>query len=340
MGTPLLELKDVSKVFSKGLVKKEQLIALDHFSFTIPQETAMITAVAGESGSGKTTLSLIALGLVAPSSGQILFDGEDIWQMSAERRRIFRREVQAVFQDPYGVYNPFYPVDHVLQMVVEKFRLADDHHRAQRMVGEALEVVGLKPDDVLGKYPHQLSGGQRQRIMIARAFLPKPRLIVADEPVSMVDASLRALILENVLRLKREFKISFIYITHDLSTVYQVSDEIHILYLGGTAECGDIEGVIESPRHPYTQLLISSVPVAEPDPAWKAKVDLPPEDEIRKQTLGGCRFAPRCPHVMERCRQGVPPLYQVESNQYASCFLHADRPIRDGGAAAPEAAPR
>lgn len=325
--TALVEVQDVGKVFTRGLIRKQHLVALESFSMTIPRERPTIITVAGESGSGKTTLSLLILGLLAPSSGQIRFNGDDVWKLPKSDRRRFRREVQAIFQDPYGVYNPFYQVDAVLETVISKFQLASDREHARALMIDALEILGLKPSEILGKYPHQLSGGQRQRIMIARAFLPKPRLIVADEPVSMVDASLRALILENMLRLKREFGISFVYITHDLSTAYQVSDEIYILYLGTVVERGDIEQVIQNPQHPYTRLLVASVPISDPDATWKTTVDLPPEDEIRRDTRGGCRFARRCPFVMDQCRRSAPPLFEVGPNQYAACFLYQDRPI-------------
>jgi peptide/nickel transport system ATP-binding protein len=268
------------------------------------------------------------LGLLTPTFGEIRYQGKDIWRMSKAEWVGFRREVQAIFQDPFEVYNPFYRVDHVLETVVKRLKLARNREAGRQMIREAMTVLGLKPDEVLGKFPHQLSGGQRQRIMVARALLPKPRLIVADEPVSMVDASLRALILENMLRMKSDFNISFLYITHDLSTAYQVSDEIVVFYLGGVAEQGDVQRVIESPQHPYTQLLVGSVPPRDPDPAWQAKVELPPEDEVRRLTAGGCKFARRCPFVMDRCRQSAPPLYQVGPNQFASCFLHDGKPVK------------
>jgi len=338
MAPPLLEVRHVSKVFSRGLVKKEHLVALDDFSLTLPADRPTITTIAGESGSGKTTLANLVLGLLMPSAGQVLYGGRDIWQMAPAEWTTFRREVQAIFQDPFEVYNPFYRVDHVLETVVKKFKLARDRDDGRRMIRAALEVLGLKPDEVLGKFPHQLSGGQRQRVMVARALLPKPRLIVADEPVSMVDASLRALILDNMLRMKHEYGISFLYITHDLSTAYQVSDQIVVLYLGGVAEQGDVRQVIERPQHPYTQLLIGSVPVPEPDLAWREKVDLPPEDEVRRQ-VGGCRFARRCPFVMAECRQSAPPLYAVGPDQAAACFLYRDKPAGAGSQpAAPAAA--
>jgi len=323
----------VTKVFTSGLIKKRHLVALDNFTLSIPTDHPTVTAIAGESGSGKTTLARLILGLVSPTSGQVLFDGQDLWQMAKAQWVTFRKEVQAIFQDPFEVYNPFYKVDHTLDMVVHNFGLVSSKAEARQIIGDALEVLGLRPDEVLGKFPHQLSGGQRQRIMVARAFLLKPRLILADEPVSMIDASLRALILENMLRLKADYGISFVYITHDLSTAYQISDDIYILYLGGVAECGDVGQVIQNPQHPYTQLLIRSVPIPDPDMTWAGMVELPPEDVSRAQAVGACKFSLRCPHVMDMCRASPPPLYEVGSNHYVSCFLYRDRPVREEVAA-------
>jgi len=195
--------------------------------------------------------------------------------MDKAQARVFRREVQAIMQDPYEVYNPFYTVDHVFNMVMRGFGLATGRAEARRLIEEALEFVGLRPAETLGRYPHQLSGGQRQRIMVARAFLIKPRLVVADEPVSMVDASIRTMILDIMLRLKRDLGISFLYITHDLSTAYQVSDDILILYRGRVVEQGNAQQVIEHPQHAYTQLLINSIPVPDPDVRWQGHLQLP-----------------------------------------------------------------
>jgi peptide/nickel transport system ATP-binding protein len=328
--TALLEVRNVGKVFRQGIVKKHELVALEDFSLTIDVDRPSITTIAGESGSGKSTLASLVLGLLTPTSGQVLYRGKNVWEMPPEEWVAFRRDVQAIFQDPFEVYNPFYKVDHVLELVVQNFHLAKDKTHGRRLISDALELLGLKPDDVLGKYPHQLSGGQRQRIMVARAFLPHPKLIVADEPVSMVDASLRALILENMLRLKSEFGISFLYITHDLSTAFQVSDDIYILYLGRIAEHGDVTEVIPEPRHPYTQLLVGSVPNADPDAYWQGRVELPLEDEVRRQTREQCLFTARCPYVMPVCRQSRPPSFVVGPKHDAACFLHQDKPREVG----------
>ena len=249
-------------------VKSVKSSRLDRFNLNIPRQPATITTIAGESGSGKTTLANVILGFTEITSGQIIYEGLDMAQANAQQRREYRRQVQAVFQDPFGVYNPFYRVGHVFDMVTSNFKLAKSKSQIRDMVEESLNVVGLHGEDVLRKYPHQLSGGQRQRIMMARAYMVKPKLIVADEPVSMVDASLRASILDVMIRL-RDSGISFIYITHDLSTAYQIGDQIFILYQGGIAETGNTVDVINQPHHPYVQLLINSVPIPDPDIKWE-----------------------------------------------------------------------
>jgi peptide/nickel transport system ATP-binding protein len=226
------------------------------------------------------------------------------------------------------VYNPFYRVQHVFHMVINNFRLTNNKAEARAMMEEALNTVGLRGEDVLRKYPHQLSGGQRQRIMMARAYMIKPKLIVADEPVSMVDASLRASILDVMIRLKEDAGISFLYITHDLSTAYQIGDQIYILYQGTTAERGSTINVIDQPHHPYVQLLVDSVPEPDPDIKWQGEINLPPEEEMRSSVHSGCRFYPRCPKRMDRCLEAQPPLYQIDSIDHeASCYLYADRPV-------------
>src|SRR5438093_2471864 len=230
--TTLLEAQHVTKIFSSGLLDRHSTVALEDFSLAIDSERPSITAVVGESGSGKTTLARLLLGLVAPTRGQVLYKAQDLRRMPRAAWRTFRRDVQAIFQDPYGVYNPFYRVDHVLTTPILRFGLASSRAGARALIGEALTAVGLRPEETLGRFPHQLSGGQRQRIMVARALLLRPRVILADEPVSMVDASLRATILGSLSAMHRERGISIIYITHDLATAYQISDTIVVLYRG------------------------------------------------------------------------------------------------------------
>src|SRR5947209_7602778 len=247
---PLIEAVDVSKRFAGGL-GREGTLALAGLSLAIHAEKPSIIAVVGESGSGKTTLARLLLGLAEPSGGLVRYRGSDLRKLRRDERLAFRRDVQAVFQDPYGVYNPFYRVDHVLTTPVRRFRLAASRSQAKELIGETLRDVGLRPEEILGRFPHQLSGGQRQRVMVARALLLKPKLIIADEPVSMVDASLRATILESLRALNRDFGISLIYITHDLTTAYQIAEHIIVLYRGSVSEVGEVGRVVRQPEHPY-----------------------------------------------------------------------------------------
>ncbi|MDQ3656488.1 MAG: ABC transporter ATP-binding protein, partial [Chloroflexota bacterium] len=265
---PLLELRDVSKVFGGGLMGQKPTTALRNFSLAIMDKQPTITAVVGESGSGKTTMARLLLGLETPTTGEVVYNGKDLRHCSRRERREYRRDLQAIFQDPFEVYNSFYKVDHVLTTPIAKFGLAKSKEEARELIEQALRAVGLRPEDTLGRYPHQLSGGQRQRTMVARTLLLRPKVIVADEPVSMVDASLRVTVLGNLLQLKRDYGISLVYITHDLATAYQISDRIIVLHRGAVVESGDPEQVVKHPEHPYTKLLISSIPLPDPERPW------------------------------------------------------------------------
>lgn len=300
-------------------------VALRDASLVVPGEFPTATAVAGESGSGKTTMARLLLGFIKPTSGQILYKGVDITRMDKAQRHAYRREVQPIFQDPFEVYNPFYRVDHVLTTPLRNFDLEREPRAAQKRIEETLEMVGLRPRETLGRYPHELSGGQRQRIMVARALLLRPKVIMADEPVSMVDASLRATILDELRKLNTEFEISLLYITHDLTTAYQVCDNIVVLYQGSVAEAGSVERVIREPKHPYTQLLVSSIPLTDRTKRW-GQDELPiPEASIGRHSVG-CRFAPRCAYAMERCWSRLPPLFRVDEDRVAACYLHEQAP--------------
>jgi len=321
---PLLELRNITKVYSRGLINRASTTALSNVSLTIDEAEPTIVTVAGESGSGKTTLAMLLLGFIQPTEGQILYKGKDISTLVGEEKLTFRREVQAVFQDPFAVFNPFYTVDHLLTVPIEKFKLAKNKTEARDRMYEALTAVGLRPDDILGRFPHQLSGGQRQRINVARALVLKPKLLVADEPVSMVDASLRANILETLRSLQRDYGVTIIYITHDLTTAYHIAKSIIVLYRGAVMEAGDVDKVIKEPQHPYTRLLIDSIPWPDLSRRWGETELKAKEAETDEQTTG-CRFAARCPYVMEVCKN-PPPLFQINPHQTASCFLHASKP--------------
>jgi peptide/nickel transport system ATP-binding protein len=316
----LLEVRNVTKVFKGGTV------ALDDVSFSIDAESPGIVAIAGESGSGKTTLGLMILDFLEPTQGEVLYKGKNIQTLSSKEKLDFRKEVQAVFQDPFAVYNPFYKVDHILEVPIAKFKLAPSKEAARSLIEEALETVGLRPQEILGRFPHQLSGGQRQRLVVARALLLKPQLLIADEPVSMVDASLRATILESLYKMNREFKIPILYITHDLTTAYHISDHIIILYRGSIMEAGDVNSIIKNPQHPYTQLLIGSIPWPDLQRRWGDQDMIIPDGRVPAQPDRGCKFASRCPHVMPICRESRPPLFQVDNSRVAACYLYDKSP--------------
>lgn len=321
----LLEFRNVTKVYSRGLLTRTSTTALNDVSLKLIENEPTILTVAGESGSGKTTLAMLLLGFIPPTSGQILYKGQDIHQLKGDDRMTFRREVQAVFQDPFAVFNPFYTVDHLLSVPIARFKLARSRSEARDKMVEALTAVGLRPEDILGRFPHQISGGQRQRINVARALLLKPRLLVADEPVSMVDASLRASILETLRTLQRNFGVSIIYITHDLTTAYHIAKSIVVLYRGCVMEAGDVDSVIKNPQHPYTRLLIDSIPWPDINRHWGETNIKAKEMELSDHDSEGCRFAARCPFVMDKCKV-LPPLFRLTQHQAASCYLFDQKP--------------
>ena len=263
---PLLEFQTVSKVYG-------QLTALHPMSFKLDGEVPKIISIVGQSGSGKSTMGSLMLGFNPPTTGTVLFEGRDVNRLGPAQSLDFRKNVQAVFQDPYACFNPFYRVDHALKFPFKRFGLAQSEAHAQEKMAEACAAVGLDPALILRRYPHQLSGGQRQRLIVARALMLSPKLLIADEPVSMVDASLRATILKNIYDLKDRYGISILYITHDLATAYHVSDYVMVLYQGHVAEAGPPKDVIGDPKHPYTQLLIDSIPWPDLSRPWGATAD-------------------------------------------------------------------
>jgi oligopeptide/dipeptide ABC transporter ATP-binding protein len=325
----LLEFKNVTKIYSRRgwFSSQPGTEALSNLSLKIAEGEPTILTVAGESGSGKTTLAMLLLGFIAPTSGQILYRGKDINNLRGEERMTFRREVQAVFQDPFAVFNPFYTVDHLLSVPIKRFKLAHSRKEMREKMVEALTAVGLHPQDILGRFPHQLSGGQRQRINVARALLLRPKILVADEPVSMVDASLRANILETLSTLQKDYGVTIIYITHDLTTAYHISKSIVVLYRGMVMEAGDVDAVIQEPQHPYTQLLIDSIPWPDPDRRW-GRTEIKARESDLSEAGEGCRFYSRCPFAMEQCKT-VPPLFKLDDEQTAACFLFEDNPVVD-----------
>lgn len=324
MTTPLMELKNVTKIFG---ARKNPTVALEDMSLALPENFPKIVTIAGESGSGKTTMGMLLLGFYTPTLGNVLFNGKDLAELTSSEMFEYRRNIQAVFQDPFAVYNPFYKVDNLLSIPIKNFKLASSKAEARTMMEDALTSVGLRPEETLGRYPHQLSGGQRQRIAVARALLLKPKLLIADEPVSMVDASLRSTILKSLRALNQDYGIPLIYITHDLTTAYHVSDYIMILYRGSVMEAGNVDKIIRDPQHPYTQLLVGSIPWPDPNLRWGDAEDSLSQSKAAFKDITGCKFAPRCPKAHDICATAAPDLFGCENDRAVSCYLFKDSPV-------------
>ncbi|WP_404813135.1 ABC transporter ATP-binding protein [Infirmifilum lucidum] len=319
----LLRLENVEKTFKYGIVFGFKFKALDRVSLQLGQKPT-IYALAGESGSGKTTLARVILRMLKPDSGRVLYKGREVYSLRGNELKWFRSEVQAVFQNPYASFNPLRRVYSYLLDTAMQLGGVRDEREAEELIEKTLLSVGLNPEDVKGKYPSQFSGGQLQRVAIARTLISRPKLIVADEPVSMLDASLRASILEIFKRLKENMGISFLYITHDLSTAYYISDEITIMLRGWIIEKGPVEKVLGEPLHPYTTALLESL--AEPDlekrAKWLNRVELGGIEE-KEFVAGGCRYRHRCPLAFEKCSQEPPMVFVKDRGVYVKCWLYA-----------------
>ena len=317
----LLKVEDLSRVFTvrRGLSSVRQA-AVDHVNLTLPADRNEILTLAGESGSGKTTLARMILGMQQPSSGRLHFKDRDVTRLSGSERAWFRKQVQPVFQDPFATFSPLKRVDSYLYETVANYHVAP-RRQADEPVARALEAVGLSFREVRGRYPNELSGGQLQRVSIARALITDPALLIADEPVSMLDASLRM----SVVNLFRELKSrqSVVYITHDLATAYYASDRVAVMLRGWIVELGPVEEVLGAPKHPYTQLLKASV--LEPDPRQQGAAERVTLSAFDTESFArtGCRFADRCAMVMDRCRTIEPPDVPV-GDVTVKCHLYVD----------------
>jgi peptide/nickel transport system ATP-binding protein len=297
----LLEIDRLTKVFSLGsMISRVKITATDNVSFYI--KPAEIFALAGESGCGKTTAARMILGFEEPTSGVIVHNGK---KAKKNEKVWFTQGIQAIFQDPFGTFNPLRIVDRYFFETIQNYKLAKNKKVAIDLIDQKLKAVGLSYEEFAGKYPSEFSGGQLQRISIARALLTDPALLIADEPVSMVDASLRMSIVNLFKKLKEEFGVSVLYITHDLATAYYMSDRIAIMFRGNIVEMGPVEKVLMDPKHPYTRLLRESIPEADPKKRWDKTVTLS-ELEHEEYLREGCKFAGRCPLVMDICKQEVP----------------------------------
>lgn len=328
---PVIELEHVDMTFTqhKGIGQKPtQIQALTDVNLKIEQ--GEVVALAGESGGGKSTIGNIISGLLKPTGGRLLFDGMDVARMTRQQYTEYRRQVQIVQQDAYAALNPVHTVLHSLSAPLKQKKRVHGSKEALKRVTELLEMVELRPvDQFINKYPHQLSGGQRQRILLARAISLEPRLIIADEPVSMIDVSLRVSALNLMHRLNEQTGISFLYITHDLATARYIgrSGRVAVLYMGQIVEEGPVRDVTTSPKHPYLQTLISVVPI--PDP-WVArnrrKIELKSLDmPSPANPPSGCRFHTRCPYARPICEQERPVLREYEGRNVA-CHLVEELP--------------
>jgi len=301
----ILQIKDATKIFKiGGLLFGSKLTAVDHVNLEIEKEKVL--SLVGESGSGKTTLSRMILGLIKPTSGQILYKGMDIAKIKGGELRRFRKEVQPIFQNPFETFNPYKRVDRYLLGTALNYEMANSRDDATKIVEESLEIVGLNYNKVEGRYPHEFSGGELQRVSIARALITNPSVLVADEPVSMVDASTRMSILNILMDLKKKFEMSILYVTHDLDTAYYVSDEIAVMCRGCVIEYGSAEDVLTDPIHPYTKMLLESLPQPDPKLRWKNQIKLAGL-EVKEYETAGCKFSKRCPYASDKCSTERPP---------------------------------
>jgi peptide/nickel transport system ATP-binding protein/oligopeptide transport system ATP-binding protein len=337
-GAPLLEVGGLVKHFPirRGLLSRVSgwVRAVDGVSFTIrPGETL---ALVGESGSGKTTTGRCVLRLLEPTAGSVRFDGVDLLRLPARDMRRMRRQIQIIFQDPYGSLNPRHRVGTIVREPLEIHRV--DRHRRERdeRVAALLRRVGLDPGAVR-RFPHEFSGGQRQRIGVARALALDPRLIVADEPVSALDVSVQAQVINLLIDLQEERGLSYLFIAHDLAVVERIADRVAVMYLGQIVETAAREAIFKTPLHPYTKALLQAIPIPDPGRARARTVlggDLPsPADPPP-----GCRFHTRCPEAIEVCRRIEPPLVPVGPGRWAACHLvpatgSAPGPVGGGGGA-------
>ncbi len=320
----LLEVRNLRKYFpiQKGILQRTvgYVKAVDGISFDV--ERGETLGLVGESGCGKTTAGRCLLRLIPPTEGSFTFGEEqiDLAQLTASEMRPFRRRIQMIFQDPHASLNPRMTVADIVGEPLRVNHIAKGH-LLQEQIAELLESVGLKPQD-MRRYPHAFSGGQRQRIGIARALALKPELIVADEPVSALDVSVQAQILNLLAELRETFQLSYIFIAHDLSVVEHISDRVAVMYLGKIVEISDAETLYQSPRHPYTEALISAVPL--PDPSVQRKrerIRLEGDVPDPSQPPTGCHFHPRCRYATDLCKQQTPQLQEVAPGVQVACHL-------------------
>lgn len=312
---PLIQTHALTKYFD---TPKGQLHAVDKVDLEIARGTTL--GVVGESGCGKSTLGRVLLRLIEPTGGSLIFDGEDVTKFRGKRLKQFRNEAQIIFQDPYASLNPRLTVSEIIAEPLIVSKAYQNHQQVREAVYKMMDMVGLAAR-LVNTYPHELDGGRRQRIGVARALVTRPKFVVCDEPVSALDVSIQAQILNLLMDLQEEMNLTYLFITHDLSVVKHISDEIMVMYLGQCVERASAAQLFKNPLHPYTKALLSAIPVPnlscrgkEPDLlVGEVKSPIAPKPE--------CRFAPRCPYACEACRSKEPVLREVEPGHFAACTL-------------------
>lgn len=319
----LVEAKNLTKYFPvekgplSGLISKSDRFvhAVDDVSFSIGR--GEVFSLVGETGSGKTTTGRLLLRAIEPTSGEVLFEGRSLLELKAEEMRSLRREMQIIFQDPYASLNPRMRIVDIVSEPMEVFNLANRRNKREKVI-EILKNVGLGSEDFLDRHPHEFSGGQRQRIGIARALALKPKFIVADEPVSALDMSVRSEILNLLIDLRDQFGLTYLFIAHDLSVVHYISDKVGVMYLGKLIETSNCDDLFQEPLHPYTKALLNAIPV--PDPSMsreKLRIEGSISSPIDPPT--GCRFNTRCPYRKEACSREEPPLINMGDGHFVAC---------------------
>jgi len=315
----LIEVKNLKKYFYQGsgpFKKKEAIKALDDVSFYIKRNE--ILGLVGESGCGKTTCGKLILRLINPTAGSIYFDGHDITHLKPKQMSEFRKKMMIIYQDPYGSLDPRMTIGAAIAEPIEVHKLATTKEEKENKIIELMEKVGLTPDQI-NRYPHEFSGGQRQRIGIARALATNPTFIVADEPVSALDVSIQAQIINLLKDLQKDFGLTLLFITHDLSVIKHTSDRIAVMYAGKLVELASKQDLFHEPLHPYTRALLSAIPI--PDPEYQTKyIPLTGEVPSLIHPPPGCRFHPRCTEAKPECSQVEPELREVKKDHFVACF--------------------